>query len=256
MLGCVVAMVRGLLCATLLFILPVGQAGAEDLRLLAATSLAEVVEEIAVEYERASGNHVVLNLAGSNELARQILAGAPADVFFSADLAQMEVVERAGLVAPGRRIAALSNVLAVVVPIGAATTISSARDLLRVRRLAIADPDAVPAGVYARRWLESQGLWGSLADRVVPALNVRAALAAVETDAAEAGIVYRTDAAISRRVRVAFEVPREQGPEIKYVLAPLKASRSGSTAALVKALTSPSAAAAFERHGFLVLFPR
>jgi molybdate transport system substrate-binding protein len=246
----------GTVAASALLLLPAVPGPAEELHLFAATSLTEAVEEIAADFERATGHHVVLSLAGSNELARQILAGAPADVFFSADVAQMDAVERAGLVEPARRIPVLSNTLVVVVPLEAPVTIAAARDLLRVRRLSLADPDAVPAGVYARRWLESLGLWQALAGRVVPALNARAALAAVENAATEAGIVYSTDAAPSTRARVALLVPREDGPEIVYVLAPLKASRARATADLVKALTSPAAVAVFERRGFLALFPR
>ena len=120
-------------------------------------------------------------------------------------------------------------------------------------RLALADPQAVPAGVYARKWLESTGVWGRLADKVVPALNVRAALAAVESGNVDAGVVYRTDAAASSRVEIAFFVPREQGPGILYPLAPLACSKKPGTAALLRALTSPAAREAYARHGFVVL---
>ena len=119
--------------------------------------------------------------------------------------------------------------------------------------LALADPDAVPAGIYARGWLESVGLWGRLKERVVPALNVRAALAAVEAENADAGIVYRTDAAVSKRVKVAFEVPREQGPPIVYPLAPIATSRTKATTELMRHLTSAAARAVYRRHGFVLL---
>jgi molybdate transport system substrate-binding protein len=251
-------MMRWLLSATLLLSTTGGAlARADDVHLSAAASLTDAVEAIAADFERASGHRVLLNVAASSTLARQILAGAPVDVFFSADEAQMALVEEAGLVDPARSIAALGNTLVVVVPAGSATTTwASSRALLRVHRLAVADPVAAPAGVYARRWLTAQGLWKPLADRIVPTLNVRSALAAVETEAADAGIVYRTDAAISKRVRVAFEVPRAEGPRILFVLAPLEEARSPSTSALVRALTSASAAAVYERLGFTVLFPR
>jgi molybdate transport system substrate-binding protein len=251
-------MMRPLICVTLLLSMAVGApVGADEIHISAAASLTDVVEVIAADFERASGHRVLLNVAASSTLARQIVAGAPTDIFFSADLPQMEVVVKAGLVDPAQSIAALGNTLVVVVPAGSTTTPwTSARALLGVHRLAIADPVAAPAGVYARRWLTAQGLWDPLGERIVPTLNVRAALAAVETEAAEAGIVYRTDAAISKRVQVAFEVPRAQGPRIVFVLAPLKESRSKATSALVRALTSASAAAVYERYGFTVLFPR
>ena len=105
----------------------------------------------------------------------------------------------------------------------------------------------------ARIWLESIGLWDKLKDNVVPALNVRAALSAVESENADAGIVYRTDARMSKRVKVAFEVPKEQGPAIVYPLAPVASSTKAATAALCRHLVSPAAREAFARYGFLVL---
>jgi molybdate transport system substrate-binding protein len=147
----------------------------------------------------------------------------------------------------------LSNVLVVVVPVSSAARLSGPNDLASVRVLTLADPQAVPAGVYARAWLQSIGLWARVQDRVVPALNVRAALAAVEAQNADAGIVYRTDAAISRRVKVAFEVPREQGPPIVYPLAPIATSRKRAAADLMRHLTSAPARAVYRRHGFVPL---
>jgi molybdate transport system substrate-binding protein len=163
-------------------------------------------------------------------------------------------VERAGRVRAEDRVRLLSNTLVVVVPASASAAPRTAADLAAVRRLALGDPEAVPAGVYARQWLESRGLWASLVGRVVPTLNVRAALAAVESGNADAGVVYRTDAALSRRVRVAFEVPREEGPGIVYVVAPLEGSRPAARD-LVRYLRSAEATRVFERHGFLVLAP-
>ena len=125
-----------------------------------------------------------------------------------------------------------------------------------MKRLALADPQAVPAGVYARTWLESVGLWDTVKDKVVPTLNVRAALAAVESENADAGIVYRTDAAISKRVNVAFEVPRDQAPAIVYSLAPVAGSKKPATAELVRHLTSPAAREVYGRHGFILLGER
>jgi molybdate transport system substrate-binding protein len=165
----------------------------------------------------------------------------------------MDGLEAAGLVRALDRIDALSNVLVVVTPSASTRPLAVARDLLVLDRVALADPQAVPAGVYARTWLQSVGLWDRLRDRVVPALNVRAALAAVEAENVDAGIVYRTDAAISKRVKVAFEVPRGQGPAIVYPLAPLAASKKSATAALVRHLTSDRAREVYRRFGFLTL---
>ncbi len=245
------AVLRALLLATALA-LPPGPAalGAEEVAVYAAASLADALEQIGTAWRRASGHTAVFNFGASSDLGRQVRQGAPADVFFSADRAQMDLLERAGLVRAAERVDLLSNTLVVVVPGRAEAGLSAPAELLGLRRLALADPEAVPAGVYARRWLESAGLWGRLRDRVVPTLNVRAALAAVESGNADAAVVYRTDAARSRRARVAFEVPRAQAPPITYVVAPLRGSRAAARD-LVAWLKSPAGRAVFEAHGFL-----
>jgi len=248
--------VKASLFALLALLSAVGTGSREEVTVFAAASLADAVEEIGRAYEKDSGNKVVLNVGASSDLARQILAGAGADLFFSADRAQMDVVEKAGLVRGSDRVELLSNVLVVVVPVDAPTRVGSPVDLALLRRIALADPEAVPAGVYARRYLESIGLWSALKGRVIPTLNVRAALAAVESGNADAGLVYRTDAALSRRVRVAFTVTAEQGPRIVYVLAPLAASRKPAALELVRRLAGPEARTIFERYGFQVLAPR
>ena len=241
----------------LLAIVSIPRAGSgEDVTVFAAASLADAVEEVARGYEQATGNKVVLNVGASSDLSRQIQAGAGADLFFSADRAQMDALEKAGLVRGADRVELLSNALVVVVPASAATIIAAPAGLARLRRIALADPEAVPAGVYARAYLESVGLWPALRDRVIPTLNVRAALAAVESGNVDAGIVYRTDAAMSRRVRVAFTVPADRGPRIVYVLASLAASRKAGALDLMRRLASPAAAAVFQKYGFVVLAPR
>jgi molybdate transport system substrate-binding protein len=226
---------------------------AEEVVVYAAASLTECLKEVAQGFEKSTGHTVVFNLGGSNDLARQIKAGAPADVFFSADKAQMDGLEAAGLVRAVDRVDVLSNVLVVVVPATSAARLNGASDLASVGRLALADPQAVPAGVYARTWLESARFWDQVKDKIIPTLNVRAALSAVESENADAGIVYRTDAATSKRVKVAFEVPREQGPAVVYPMAPLKGSTKAATAALTRYLTSAAARAVYARYGFVVL---
>ena len=226
---------------------------AEEVNVYAAASLSDCLKQLGEGFEKSTGHKVLFNLGGSNDLARQIQAGAPADVFFSADKAQMDGLEAAGLVRAQDRVDVLSNVLVAVVPVASTVRLAAPADLPTVRRLALADPQAVPAGVYARTWLESIGLWDKLRDKVVPTLNVRAALSAVESENADAGIVYRSDAGISKRVRVAFEVPRDQGPAIVYPLAPLAASKKPATAALVRHLTSAPAREVYGRFGFVVL---
>jgi molybdate transport system substrate-binding protein len=227
-----------------------------EVTLYAAASLTDVLKELAPGFEKATGHKVVFSLGASSDLARQILAGAPADVFVSADEAQMDRLETEGLVRAKDRVGLLSNALVVVVPAASTERLARAEDLTRVKHLVLADPQAVPAGVYARTWLEAIGLWEKVKGRVVPTLNVRAALSAVESENGDAGIVYRTDAALSKRVKVAFEVPKDQGPAIVYPMAPVATSKSPATAALVRYLLSARARHAYARYGFDVLGER
>lgn len=223
----------------------------EPVQVFAASSLADALAEIGSAWQQTGAGQVAFSFGASSDLARQIRAGAPADVFFSADRAQMDALEREGLVRASERGDLVANQLVVIVPSASAARVTAARDLEAFSQVALADPEAVPAGVYARRWLEGLGLWERLAPRVVPMLHVRAALAAVESENVEAGIVYRTDAARSRRARVAFEVPLSQGPRILYPVAPIAGSRNPAAAAFVAYLRSSSARATFDRHGFL-----
>ncbi len=227
--------------------------GAEEVLVFAAASLTEALTEIGAAFERTTGNPVLSSFGASSDLARQIRAGAPAQVFVSADLAQMEGLERAGLVRAADRVDLLSNRLVVVVPSASRLVIRSAADLARARRIVVADPQAVPAGVYARQWLEGLGAWTALRDRLAPTLDVRAALAAVASQAADAGVVYRTDAAISRRVRVAFEVPEHEGPRIVYPAALLARSTGAAARAFFTSLRCAESRAVFTRLGFVVL---
>jgi molybdate transport system substrate-binding protein len=223
----------------------------------AAASLTDALTEIQTGYEQTSKDRLVLNFGASSDLARQIRAGAPADVFFSADLPQMEGLEKEGLVRREDRVDVLSNKLVAIVPVASKLTVNAARDLLTVKRFALADPDAVPVGVYSKKYFESIGLWEELRPRVVPTLDVRASLAAVEGEHADAGMVYRTDAAISKRVRIVFEVPRDKGPSIVYPLAPVASSKQKeAAAALVRYLVGPDAMRVYERFGFILIAGR
>jgi molybdate transport system substrate-binding protein len=237
------------LLALLLLAVP-GPARGEEILVFAAASVTESLEELGRSFEKSTGNTVRFSFGASSDLARQIEAGAPADVFFSADTARMDRLERAGRVSRGDRREFLSNQLVVIVPTGSTFRMGEPRDLVSLPRIAVADPAAVPAGVYAKKWLEAQGLWDRLSARVVPTLDVRAALAAVETEAAPAGIVYRTDARISKKVRVAYEVSGKH--EIVYSVAPLSGPKKKTAAEFVRYLDSPEAAAVFRRYGFVI----
>jgi molybdate transport system substrate-binding protein len=219
----------------------------------AAISLTEGLTAVAEEYGRREFGNVRFNFGASNVLARQIVSGAPVDVFISADDAQMDVVAAAGLLKEGSRVPLLRNQLAVVVPNDRPRTLKSIRDLTdpAFKRIAIGDPAAVPAGVYAKQYLEAQGLWKSIEPHIVPAGSVRAALSAVESGAADAGIVYRTDARLALRATVAWVVPAAEGPRIVYPGAIVKTSQTPLEAQrFLDFLRSDAAARIFERFGF------
>ena len=228
---------------------------AEQLQIFAAASLTDALKEIAPAYEAASGEKLQFNFAASNALARQIQEGAPADVFISADEAKMESLQRAGKILDGTRQSLLSNTLAVVVEIDSPLKLDSAQALTQpaVKRIALADTKGVPAGVYAKQYLEKIGVWEAVKDRVVPTENVRAALAAVESGNAEAGIVYKTDAAISKAVKVACEVPAKEGPDISYPFAVVKESKNPEAAIkFLDYLKSEPVLAIFRKYGFII----
>ncbi len=229
------------------------QPGGEIL-VFAAVSTSDALAQIGREFTVASGITVRFSFGASNILARQLVTGAPADVFVSADRAQMDELEQIGLVRRSERRDLLANVLVVVVPKEGRIDLAGADDLLMVERLAIADPEGVPAGVYAREWLSTRGLWRAVAQRLIPTSDVRAALAAVESGSVDAAIVYRTDAAISRRARVAFTIPEAEGPRIRYQVAPLAGGRNPDAArAFITFLAGREAQAIFARHGFIPL---
>jgi molybdate transport system substrate-binding protein len=222
----------------------------------AAVSLTDALTAIGSDYASAGQGTIRFNFGASNVLARQIASGAPVDVFISADEAQMDTIARAGMVLEGTRLDLLSNQLAIVVPSDRPRTFKSVRDLAdpALKRIAIGDPAAVPAGVYAKQYLEKEGLWSAIEPRIVPTGSVRAALGAVESGAADAAIVYRTDARTALRATVAWVVPAAAGPRIVYPAAVIRGSRSAAEARrFLDYLRGPDAARTFDRLGFTVL---
>ena len=227
---------------------------AAEIRVFAAASLSDSLKEVAQTYEPASGDKLVLNLAASSLLARQIKEGAPADLFFSADEAKMNDLAQAGLIVADSRRTLLGNSLVIVIAADSKVFVASPADLAKpaVGRLALAEPQTVPAGIYAKEFLQRANLWDKVADKVVPTENVRACLAAVESGNVDAGIVYKTDALISKKVKVAYQVPGADGPKISYPLAIVKDAPQAKAARRFAAyLASPEAMAVFAKHGFL-----
>jgi len=221
----------------------------------AASSLTNVLQAAAADFERATGTRVLVNVGASNSQARQILDGAPADVFCSADEAQMDLVERAGRVAAGTRATLASNRLVVMVPKDRARALRGVDELLApdVARIAVGDPAAVPVGVYTRDYLERLGLWTRFQSRIVPTVNVRAALAAVDTGNADAAFVYATDAPLAAHASIAFTVPPAQAPPIRYPGAVvIGGANTDGGRRFLQFLRSDAGRALFTRAGFLV----
>jgi molybdate transport system substrate-binding protein len=236
-------------------LLAAGVLGAENITVFAAASLTDALSEIGSAHEKAGGGKVRFNFAASSTLARQIEAGAPADVFFSADEAQMDGLAAKGLIDKTSRKNLLGNTLVVVTaPDG--PSVATLADLGGpvIRRLSMGDPRAVPAGLYARQHFEKLGLWQLLASKVAPAANVRTALAVVESGNAQAGIVYKTDAMASGQVKVALEIPAAEGPAIIYPVALVAGSRHAEGArGFLERLAGDEAAEVFRKHGFVVI---
>ena len=227
------------------------------LRVYAAASLRDVLVERAEAFETARPDaRIEFNFGGSGDLCRQILAARKADLFLSAGLEEIQRLEREGLVAGAGPIDLLRGRLVVVEPSGMEslfTTDFSASALAgdELEHLSIAHPEIVPAGRYAKEWLQSRGVWASVESKVAPASDVRAALAAVESGAARAGIVYASDLAITSGVRRVHEIPSSEGPVIRYPAAVLVCARKPALAEeLLRFLTSRESGSSFERHGF------
>ena len=218
----------------------------------AAASTTNAVEEVSESFTRATGIPIQANFAASSTLAQQIVMGAEPDVFLSANVAWADHIPT--LTTKRRNL--LGNRLVVVVPSDSAFELQSPEDLLRqeVEHLALADTDSVPAGRYARQALIELDLWNRLEAKVVPGKDVRHALLYVETGAAEAGIVYATDAAVRNKVKVVLDVPFGLTEPVVYPALLLEWGAEKSAARrFYDFLGSPEATGIFEKYGFTVL---
>ncbi len=247
----------GLLLAVLL--IAVGCASEEKGSILVytAASLADAVEEIAVGYTEETGLGVELHLGGSTALARQIVRGAPGDVFLSAGAAPMDEMEEEGLIEPATRRDILTNRLVLVGKPSVAEDagIDSLEDLRGAHgvRLAIADPDLAPAGQYAREALMNMGLWESLEPSILPSPHIRASLSYVETGNADLGIIYVTDLRAAEEVQVLEEIPPDSHSPIIYPAAALTTGKAGASSSFVEYLAGKTASRVFRSHGFTPL---
>lgn len=236
-------------------------ARAEDaVRVFAAASLTNALTEIGARWEAAGHPKPSLAFGASSTLAKQVEAGAPADLFASADLGWMNYLDERGLVDRASRANLVGNTLVLIAPKGRAFPVEMKPGFdfagAFAGKLCTGEPGAVPVGIYAKQALESLGWWAGLKGRVVGTDDVRTALAFVERGECPAGVVYATDAAISGKVEVVASFPESSHKPIVYPFAVVKGGRAEANAFLEFLKTSPEAAAVFERLSFARLGPK
>lgn len=242
-------MIRMLLLLAAL-VLPVSlSADPRPVTVFAAASLRGALDEVATGF----GAPVSLSFGGSGTMARQIAAGAPADVVILANVEWMDWLEQRALVSAGARIDLLRNRLVVIAPADDARPVDPAdlAQALKGNRLAMGQRDAVPAGIYARQWLEATGQWDGLMAQLAETDNVRAALALVARGDAPLGIVYRTDAQAEAQVRVVHVIPDDTHAPITYPAAAL----TPAGAVFLSHLQSPESRDIFAGFGFAPIAP-
>jgi len=252
----ITAIFTGVLLAAGLSISVPQSAECADPLIFAAASMTLPVSKIAEAYEAETGKHIRTSFAASSTLAQQIIRGTPADIYISANPKWMDTLaERKMIDAKSRRVLA-GNRLVVAVPVQARSPeIKTADGLLLLigdNRLAIADPDHVPAGLYAKAALKSAGIWERIQHRLAPTANVRSALALIERAEVPAGIIYRTDALDSRKVRIAYTFPASSHPPILYPAAIVADRETPEVRAVFAFLLSRYAKGVLTEHGFLV----
>jgi molybdate transport system substrate-binding protein len=234
---------------------------ADDVVVFAAASLKNALDDVVEHYEEATGRTVLISYAATSTLAKQIEQAAPADIFFSADMAWMDYLAQRELIQPETRHTLLSDSIVLIAPHDSDATLGIApgMDLVGLLGedglLAMANTEAVPAGKYGKAALQSLGVWSSVADRIVQADNVRAALTLVARGEAPAGIVYTTDALVEPGVRVLGTFPGDTHPAILYPIALTTDSSNPEAEALLEFLLSPAARPIFESQGFTVIGP-
>ena len=238
-------------CALVLTLALSGPVRAGEILVAGAVSLREPLTEIARGYEREhAGTRVQLTFGASNFLAAQLRAGAPIDIFVSADARIVDALVAEGLVAPTAIRMLARNRLVVLARPGLASvpTTVGELDAPGIRRIAIPD-GAVPVGRYAREWLERSGLLARLTPRLIPTEHARSTLAAVDAGNADVAVVYATDARLARHAKLAFRVPAAEQPDILYAVARARRARAEANA-FPAWLDGPVAQQALANAGF------
>jgi molybdate transport system substrate-binding protein len=234
-------------------------AASDEILVFAAASLKTALDDVAASWAAESGNKLIISLGGSSSLAKQIQEGAPADVFISASVDWMDVLDRGELIDHATRRDVLRNRIVLIAHGSAARVVEikagfDLAGMLKDGKLAMAMVDSVPAGIYGKAALAALGVWEAVAPSVAQTDNVRAALTLVERGEAPLGIVYATDAAASDDVSIIGTFPAELHPPIVYPAAVVSESKRKTVAAsFLEFLVSPKAKAVFKRHGFGVM---
>ena len=244
--------------AIFLALAPLQAARAQDVVVFAAASLKNAIDDAAQSFEQQGGAQIKISYAASSQLAKQIEAGAPADIFISADLGWMDYVQKGNLIQPATRRNLLGNKLVLVAPAGSGVKVDikpglDLVGLLKGGRLAMADPDSVPAGKYGKAALEKLGIWQSVAPHVAGAENVRVALLYVDRKETPLGIVYATDAVSDPNVEIAGVFPENTHPPIIYPIALTAVSKNPAALNFLAFIESPAAKPVFQKQGFTVL---
>jgi molybdate transport system substrate-binding protein len=234
------------------------RAQTQDILVFGAASLKNALDDANARYQRKTGGKVVVSYGASPTLAKQIESGAPADIFISADLDWMDYVAQRKLIKPETRANLLGNKLVLIAPAdsNAVLTVGPNFPLAQALgggRLAMADPASVPAGKYGKASLEALGVWASVSGKIAPAQDARTALAYVSRGEAPLGIVYQTDAAADKRVKIVGAFPDSTHPPIIYPIAVTAVSSNPGVGAYIGFLKSSEARSAFENQGFVVL---
>jgi len=233
----------------------VSAAAAKDVVVFAAASLKNALDDASAAYEKEAGVKALISYAASSTLAKQVESGAPADIFISADLDWMDYLQKRNLIKTDTRMTLLGNKLVLIAPASSTAKVEikpgfALADLLGNERLAMADPSAVPAGKYGKAALEKLGAWAAVSSKVAPAEDVRSALLLVSRGETPLGIVYATDAAADKGVRIVAAFPEDTHPPIAYPAAVLASSDNLAAAAFLDYLKSDRARSFFERQGF------
>jgi molybdate transport system substrate-binding protein len=228
----------------------------EELVIFGAMSLTDALTEISQRFGAVRNLKVYCNFAGSSTLQRQIEKGAPADVFISASPKQIDALQQKGLIYEDSRRAILNNRLVLVAPVNSSLSMTDVGLLAQdsVRRIAIGEPNSVPAGIYGKEALTHLGVWTAVQSKLVPGADVRSTLAYVESGEVDVGIVYQTDAGLSKKVKSIYQFPNSSHSPIVYPAAVLRNTAHKALAqAFLDYLQTAEVAAIFEKYGFSVV---